>query len=161
VKALLLVLDNCEQVVDAAPTLATLLAAALRLQIIATSRESLRIAAERLYPVPPLAVPACNAPQMSNHFLDYSDQAAAPPLRVTSERSSTAVSDRLVATRAGLLCDTPFTQQLLVAVERTVLDSDILMPDAAVPGCTIRSNDELQLLLLQSSQSSLARHTPP
>lgn len=56
-KALLLVLDNCEQVIDAAPAIAALLVEAPRLQVIATSREALRIAAEQIYAVPPLAVP--------------------------------------------------------------------------------------------------------
>lgn len=57
-QALLLILDNCEQVVAAAPDIAALLADAPRLQVIATSREALRVAAEQIYPVPPLAVPA-------------------------------------------------------------------------------------------------------
>ncbi len=57
-KELLLILDNCEQVIDAAPDIAALLAAAPQMWILATSREALRVAAERLYLVPPLTVPA-------------------------------------------------------------------------------------------------------
>jgi predicted ATPase/class 3 adenylate cyclase len=51
----LLVLDNLEQVVDAAPEIARLLAAAPRLAVLATSREPLRIAGERTFQLRPLA----------------------------------------------------------------------------------------------------------
>jgi predicted ATPase/serine/threonine protein kinase len=53
-KSSLLVLDNFEQVVDAAPRLADLLAAGPGVKILATSRESLRVEAEHQYPLPPL-----------------------------------------------------------------------------------------------------------
>jgi predicted ATPase len=53
----LLVLDNVEQVVAAAPELAGLLASCPRLTLLVTSREPLRIAGEQEFPVPPLAVP--------------------------------------------------------------------------------------------------------
>jgi predicted ATPase len=52
-KALLL-LDNLEQVVAAAPDIAALLAAAPQVQILATSRIRLGIGAERLLPIEPL-----------------------------------------------------------------------------------------------------------
>ncbi len=54
---LLLVLDNLEQVVAAAPELADLLAAGRGLTILATSRIALRVTGEHEYPVPPLALP--------------------------------------------------------------------------------------------------------
>ena len=56
-KRLLLVLDNFEQVVGAAPVVAELLAAAPRLTVLTTSREVLRLYDERDYPVPPLPLP--------------------------------------------------------------------------------------------------------
>jgi predicted ATPase/class 3 adenylate cyclase len=56
-KSLLLLLDNFEQVILAAPLVAELLAACSNLKILATSREGLRISGERLYSVPPLALP--------------------------------------------------------------------------------------------------------
>jgi predicted ATPase len=58
---LLLLLDNLEQVIDAAPAIAELLAACSRLTILATSREPLRLQAERLYPTQPLTVPNLRA----------------------------------------------------------------------------------------------------
>jgi len=53
---LLLVLDNLEQVLDAAPVLAELLVACPALTILATSRAPLRITSEHVYPLPPLAL---------------------------------------------------------------------------------------------------------
>jgi predicted ATPase/serine/threonine protein kinase len=55
---MLLVLDNFEQIIAAAPALAELLAACANLKILATSREPLKLRFEREYPVPPLGLPA-------------------------------------------------------------------------------------------------------
>jgi non-specific serine/threonine protein kinase len=54
---LLLVIDNVEQVLAAAPQVAHLLAACPHLTTLATSRRRLRLTGERVFPVPPLAVP--------------------------------------------------------------------------------------------------------
>jgi predicted ATPase/class 3 adenylate cyclase len=56
-KSLLLLLDNFEQVISAAPLVAELLVAGSQLKILITSREGLRISGEREYPVPPLSLP--------------------------------------------------------------------------------------------------------
>ena len=56
-KAVLLVLDNFEQVIDAAPLVADLLRAASGLKILVTSRAALRISGEHEYPVPGLPTP--------------------------------------------------------------------------------------------------------
>ena len=62
-KQLVLVLDNCEHVIDAAASMAeALLRASLAVRVIATSREPLRAEGEWLYPVPPLAVPTEGGP---------------------------------------------------------------------------------------------------
>ncbi|MFV9507896.1 MAG: LuxR C-terminal-related transcriptional regulator, partial [Oscillochloridaceae bacterium umkhey_bin13] len=53
----LVVLDNCEQVLEAAPLLAALLADLPDLTVLATSRAALRIAGEQEYAVRPLALP--------------------------------------------------------------------------------------------------------
>ena len=71
---LLLVLDNCEHVIDAAANLAeTLTRLFPRTTIVATSREILRIDGESVYRVPPLDVPALG-------------QAAARPIRRVMSR---------------------------------------------------------------------------
>ena len=57
--ALLLVLDTCEHVIDAAAAHGRrVLRAGAAAHVIATSREPLRAEGEWIYPVPPLAVPA-------------------------------------------------------------------------------------------------------
>ena len=52
----LLVLDNCEHVLDAAPLIADLVTTAASLRVVATSRAALRVRGERLYAVEPLAL---------------------------------------------------------------------------------------------------------
>ncbi len=53
----LLLVDNLEHVLDAAPALAALLSRCPRLRVLATSRERLRVQAEVELPVQPLALP--------------------------------------------------------------------------------------------------------
>ena len=58
-RRLVLVLDNCEHLVEACAEFAdTLLHACPLLTILATSREALNIAGETVWPVPPLSIPA-------------------------------------------------------------------------------------------------------
>lgn len=54
---LLLLLDNCEHLLTAAPLVAELLAACPGLAVLATSREPLRLTGEHEYTVPPLPLP--------------------------------------------------------------------------------------------------------
>ena len=57
-RSLLLVLDNCEHVIDACAALVhQLLQASAGVSILASSRERFNIAGETVHPVPPLAVP--------------------------------------------------------------------------------------------------------
>jgi predicted ATPase/class 3 adenylate cyclase len=56
-KELLLVLDNFEQVLDAATFVSEVLRAAPRVKIVVTSRAVLHVDGEHEYPVPPMAVP--------------------------------------------------------------------------------------------------------
>ncbi len=58
---MLLILDNFEQVISAAPVVVDLLAACLQLNILVTSREMLRVRDEREYLVPPLELPNLTA----------------------------------------------------------------------------------------------------
>jgi predicted ATPase/DNA-binding CsgD family transcriptional regulator/transcriptional regulator with XRE-family HTH domain len=62
----LIVLDNCEHLVGAAPSVAQLLAAAPYLTVLATSRAPLRLTYEQEYAVPPLELP----PEQNPHALD-------------------------------------------------------------------------------------------
>jgi predicted ATPase/class 3 adenylate cyclase len=56
-KQVLLLLDNFEQVMSAAAGVSELLQHLPDVKIVITSRESLRVRAERLFPVPPLSLP--------------------------------------------------------------------------------------------------------
>lgn len=56
-RQMLLLFDNFEQVVSAAPLVVELLGASSQVKILVTSREGLRVRGEREYPVPPLALP--------------------------------------------------------------------------------------------------------
>jgi predicted ATPase/DNA-binding CsgD family transcriptional regulator/Tfp pilus assembly protein PilF len=61
-KETLLVLDNFEHVLEVAPLVSDLLAAAQGLRVLVTSREALRLYGEHEYPVPPLRLPDLTEP---------------------------------------------------------------------------------------------------
>jgi predicted ATPase/DNA-binding winged helix-turn-helix (wHTH) protein len=100
-KQLLLVLDNCEHVIDAAARMVeALLRANPAACVIATSREPLRVEGEWVYRVPPLALPPEDAP-------DGEDPLRYSAVRLFSERAREAAADipsdaRLWATVAGI-----------------------------------------------------------
>jgi non-specific serine/threonine protein kinase len=56
-KHLLLLLDNFEHIVDAAPLVGSLLSSSPDVKALVTSREALRVYGEQEYPVPPLTLP--------------------------------------------------------------------------------------------------------
>src|SRR5207237_59799 len=70
-RRVLLVLDNFEQVAHAAFTVAELLAQCPTVQILVTSRHLLRMAAEHVYDVPPLAVPKVQRNQTAERLSRY------------------------------------------------------------------------------------------
>ncbi len=88
---LLVLLDNFEQVVAAAPELAALLAAMPKLKVLVTSREALRVSGEHVVVVAPLAVPDLAAALPAEHLAQYAAaqlfvvraQAAADHFRLT------------------------------------------------------------------------------
>ncbi|MGO8957838.1 MAG: ATP-binding protein [Streptosporangiaceae bacterium] len=80
-----LVLDNCEHLIgECAALCQQLLASAPGLQVVATSREPLRIAAEAAWQVPPLAVPPATAAD-TGEATDYD------AVRLFAERASAVV----------------------------------------------------------------------
>ena len=56
-KHMLLILDNLEQVMDAADGIAELLQSCPRLAVLVTSREALRVRGERVFPLPAMSLP--------------------------------------------------------------------------------------------------------
>jgi len=99
-RRLLLVLDNFEQVLGAAPTVTELLAEAPGLKVLATSRTSLRLYGEHEFPVPPLTLPDLKHPPPLERLTQYEavglfvDRAHAvkPDFKVTNE-SAPAVAE--------------------------------------------------------------------
>jgi predicted ATPase/class 3 adenylate cyclase len=94
-KQLLLLLDNCEHLLERAAALAGVLQRSCeRLVILATSREGLGIEGERLVPVPSLAVPSPEADLDTVLEAEavrlFAERAAAvkPDFRVTSENAA-------------------------------------------------------------------------
>ena len=69
-RALLLVLDNFEQVLAAAPAVAELLAASPGLKALVTSRARLRVSGEHAFPVPPLGLPGASGPAVVARLWD-------------------------------------------------------------------------------------------
>jgi predicted ATPase/class 3 adenylate cyclase len=66
-----LVVDNFEQVLDAASVVADLLAAAPRMRILATSREPLHLTGEQELAVPPLSLPDAGQPAVPEQLLRF------------------------------------------------------------------------------------------
>ncbi len=75
-RELLLLLDNLEQVIEAAPQLSALLSACANLNVLVTSRELLRVQGEVEYAVPPLASPEAVALFCERSRLEPSDEIA-------------------------------------------------------------------------------------
>jgi predicted ATPase/DNA-binding winged helix-turn-helix (wHTH) protein len=101
-KRLLLVLDNCEHVIDVAARMAeALLQASPVVHVIATSREPLKTEGEWTFPVPPLAVPVRDV-EDEDDLLRYG------AVRLFVERARAAqphfVPDRRRAAMIGAIC---------------------------------------------------------
>ena len=92
----LLVLDNFEQVVQAAPALSELLQATLRIKLLVTSRELLRVSGEHNFPVPPLPLPPVLADQGAPRTL-----ASLPPERLGEYDAVRLFVQRAVALQPG------------------------------------------------------------
>ena len=94
-RELLLVLDNFEQVADAAPLLVTLLASAPSLKILVTSREVLRLSGEHALAVAPLDLPvtARQQPLVSTPAIAPEAAAASPAVQLFVERARAVRAD--------------------------------------------------------------------
>jgi predicted ATPase/DNA-binding SARP family transcriptional activator len=105
---LLLLVDNFEQVLPAAPSIARLLEAAPRLKVVVTSRAPLRIAAEREFPVPPLADDEAaelfvSRAQAANANFELSEQNAAAVAELCARLEGLPLAIELAAARTKLL----------------------------------------------------------
>jgi predicted ATPase/DNA-binding CsgD family transcriptional regulator len=93
-RELLLVLDNFEQVTDAGFLLVELLQNCPRLTLLVTSRTPLRLSGERLFAVPPLALPAGIAAARDNDSLPALEELAGiESIRLFVDRAEAASPD--------------------------------------------------------------------
>ena len=136
----LLVLDNCEQVLDAAPLVADLLSSVPALRLLATSRAPFRMRGERLYTVGPLELvphteaisPAdlFHAPAVRLFVERVRDVAPAFRLTVTNAAAVTAICRRLDALPLALELAAPWMKVLTVDDLLQRLERDVLLPPA-------------------------------
>lgn len=96
-KSSLLLLDNFEQVISAAPLVSELLTAGSELKILVTSREGLRVQGEHEYAVPPLPLPNLTELPSLEALTQYAAvglfvqraQAVKPDFHITNETAHT------------------------------------------------------------------------
>jgi predicted ATPase len=90
----LLVVDNCEHVLEAAAELVeAILAHATSVTVMATSREGLRVGSEHLWPVPSLGVDATGPGSAGVELFMQRAQAVVPGFALDAEDDLAAVSD--------------------------------------------------------------------
>jgi predicted ATPase/class 3 adenylate cyclase len=184
-RALLLLLDNLEQVVEAAPELASLVESCPNLRLLVTSRELLRVRGEVEYPVLPLAEPeavelfcarAQTEPGETVHqlcrVLDNLplalELAAARASVLSPQRMLERLSRPLDLLRGGRDAD-PRQQTLRATIEWSyellAAEEEQLFGRLAVfaGGCTLEAAEEVTEADLDTLQSlvdkSLLRHT--
>ena len=146
---LLLLLDNCEHVIDAAAELAeTLVRHCPRVTILATSREPLRIEGEHVYRVPPLDVPASSV-ELSGDLLEHS--AIALFIARTQAQNSAFAAD------AAAL---PVIAEICRHLDGIPLAIEFAAARAATLGLTqvVAMLDDRFRLLTSSRRTALPRH---
>ncbi len=124
----LIVLDNCEHLLPAAPDLGQVLAACRQLLVLATGRERLRLSAEQEFPVPPLAVPG------SADVADLDSLAANPSVALLVDRARrTNPRFTLTAANAALLASACVRLEgLPLAIELAAARLKVLTPGELV-----------------------------
>jgi predicted ATPase/class 3 adenylate cyclase len=184
-RELLLLLDNFEQVVDAAPDLSSLLTSCPNLRLLVTSRELLRVQGEVEYPVPPLAQPQAVELFCVRSRLEADETIAELcrrlddlPLAVELAAARTSVlspaqildriSKRLDLLKGGrdadprqatLRATIEWSHEMLSTEERTLFARLAVFAG----GCTLETAEEVAVADLDTLQSlvdkSLVRHT--
>jgi predicted ATPase/transcriptional regulator with XRE-family HTH domain len=131
----LLVLDNCEHLINvAAPLVYNLLLRCPRLKILITSREALRLPSEWVYPVPPLSIPKTPSE------LDLETIKEFPAVRLFTERARAVRPDfslttdniQPVAAICAQLNGVPLAIELIAARMR-MMSPDVLLDRLSDP----------------------------
>jgi predicted ATPase/DNA-binding winged helix-turn-helix (wHTH) protein len=166
----LLILDNFEQILSAAPKVGEVLDAASRLKIMVTSRSPLRIAGEQEFPVPPLGVPpeSTNLEVLSSYdavalfvarsraadpSFDLDSQNAPAVARITARVDGLPLAIELAAARVKLL--TP--QDLLGRLEKRLTLLTSSPTDASDRHRTMRDAIAWSYELLDPEEQTLFR----
>jgi predicted ATPase/DNA-binding XRE family transcriptional regulator len=125
-RVVLLVLDNFEHVLDAAPFVADLLSKCPRLSVLVTSRTALRLRAERRFMIEPLSVPRADGP----HALETI--AKSPAVQLFVDRAQAIVPDfelsRSNGNAVAAICRR--LDGLPLAIELAAARTALLAPDA-------------------------------
>src|SRR5436190_15690589 len=122
----LLVLDNFEHVLDAAPFVADLLSRCPRLTVVVTSRTPLRLRAERRFMVEPLAVPSADGP----HTLETVANSPAVQLFVDRAQAIAPDFELTPSNRDALGAICRRLDGLPLAIELAAARVPLLSPDA-------------------------------
>ncbi len=172
-RRLLLVLDNCEQLIDACAALAErLLAACPDVFVLATSQEPLRLARERRWRVPPLAAPALDEAVTLATVADYSavqlfvararavvpdfdptDENHVPIARICARLGGLPLSLELAAARVQVLT----THQIMERLDDAIRLLTSASRAAPTRQQTLRATLEWSYALLTPSEQAVLR----
>jgi predicted ATPase/class 3 adenylate cyclase len=128
-REVLLVVDNLEQILDAAPVLEDLLTTASKLTVLATSRVVLSLRGEQEYPVPPLHPPE------PDRLPRLADLRRLDAVRLFTERAA-AVSPAFRLTEANAPAVAEITARLdglPLAIELAAARTKVLSPEQMLP----------------------------
>jgi predicted ATPase/DNA-binding winged helix-turn-helix (wHTH) protein len=138
-KRMLLLLDNCEHVIDAAAGLATaIIGGAPRVAVLVTSREPLGVAGEREYRLGPLGIPH------SSSRLTAAEAAAFSAVQLFVERATAIVEDFALTD-----ANAPAVAEICRRLDGLPLAIEFAAPRVevlGVEGLAARLDDSLQLL---------------
>ncbi|WP_406281392.1 winged helix-turn-helix domain-containing protein [Nocardia sp. NBC_00881] len=147
-RGILLILDNCEHVIESAATFAhRVLGECRRLRIIATSREPLGITGEALWPVAPLALPAEDA--------DPGEIESAPAIRLLLDRAGAVRKD--LATDAHTLSTSARVCRALDGMPLAIELAAARLRTMSLDQLAHRLDDRFRLLT-GGSRAALPRH---
>lgn len=149
-KGLLLVVDNCEHLLEAAANVVTdLLRAAPNLRVIATSREPLQVAGEQVIPLSPLELPRADGTEPLGQ-LQHNDAVA-----LFSERASAASGafELTTSNQAAVVALCRQLDGLPLAIELAAVRTRVLSVDQILD----RLSDRFALLT-GGARAALPRH---
>jgi predicted ATPase/DNA-binding CsgD family transcriptional regulator len=150
-RRMLLVLDNFEHLLDAAPLVADLLLGCPNMTILATSRAVLRISGERALPLQPLPVPAVSG-DVSRDDLRSNPSVVLFNQRATAIHPGFALTDDVLPAVAGICAR---LDGLPLAIELAAARTKILTPAALLD----RMHQRLPLLTSGSRDAPARQQT--